>query len=92
MAMGTACVPSYANLDLGLWEREIFLTQPITGIENVHLWIRYIDNALFIWQGSEESLIEFVQQLNVNIRLTLNYDRNKIEFLDTMIIRDHLGN
>lgn len=27
--MGAACVPSYANLFLRLWEREIFLIHPV---------------------------------------------------------------
>lgn len=47
-----------------------------------------------IWKGSEQELIEFVTLLNTNqknIKLTLNYSPNVIEFLDLSIYRDQHG-
>ncbi|XP_069815789.1 uncharacterized protein [Dendropsophus ebraccatus] len=85
--MGAACAPSYANLFLGLWEREIFCTNPVENVEKVHLWLRFIDDVLFIWQGTEEELVRFVGNLNnnrKNIRLTLKYSR---EILNSWILK-----
>lgn len=59
-ALGAAC----ANLLLGLWEREVFLTLPVKNIET----LRYIDNILLIWQGPEKGLIEFINMLNTNLK------------------------
>ncbi|CAJ0968164.1 unnamed protein product [Ranitomeya imitator] len=70
-AMGASCAPSYANLFLGLWERDVVLDTP--GHSSVVSWLRYIDDILFIWQGSTSQLETFLNRLNINplnIRLT----------------------
>ncbi|XP_071999215.1 uncharacterized protein [Engystomops pustulosus] len=93
-AMGAACAPSYANLFLGLWERDIFLTNPKHHIEKVQLWSRYIDDVIMIWQGTEDELHEFMSDLNtnsLNIKLTYRMGRNDIEFLDVLFDVDENG-
>lgn len=92
--MGVACVSSYANLFLGLWEREIFLMHPVCHIEKVLLWTRYIDNILMVWHGPETDLLEFTNILNnieKNIKLTIKCDQNAMEFLDVYIFKDCEG-
>ncbi|CAJ0967928.1 unnamed protein product [Ranitomeya imitator] len=87
-AMGAAFAPSYANLFLGAWERQIFFTNPIADIEKVLFWARFIDDVLMIWQGTEEELLSFVSLLNtneINVRLTCKRSQTQIEFLDILI-------
>lgn len=57
-----SCAPSYANLFLGLWESGIFCTEPVSGINQVQYWGRYIDDILLIWQGTSQDLESFVQK------------------------------
>ncbi|XP_041424928.1 uncharacterized protein LOC121395443 isoform X1 [Xenopus laevis] len=52
------------------------------------MWLRYIDDLFFVWQGTEESLKLFVDHLNSRIptiKFTLEYDRNQIHFLDVTV-------
>ncbi|CAJ0958217.1 unnamed protein product [Ranitomeya imitator] len=87
--MGATCATSYANLFLGLWEREV--VQNLEGIDAVVSWSRYIDDILFIWQGSESSLLSFLDRLNLNpynIHLTWHYSKEQVEFLDICIKKD----
>lgn len=60
------------------------------------LYKRYIDDLFFIWEGSRDSLQEFLNELNSNnnnIRLTSDFSQNDIHFLDVNIFRqgDGLG-
>ncbi|XP_056392638.1 uncharacterized protein LOC130285306 [Hyla sarda] len=92
--MGASCAPSYANLFLGLWERGIFLTNPVLGIEKVQFWGRYIDDILIIWQGTSIELEEFIARLNcnsINIKLTYSIAKPSIDFLDIKIDVDEQG-
>ncbi|XP_056416701.1 uncharacterized protein LOC130369083 [Hyla sarda] len=92
--MGAACAPSYANLFLGLWERTIFMTEPAPHIEKVLQWGRYIDDILFVWQGTAEELSTFMTYLNtneLNIKLTYKWGRSKMEFLDVLFDVDQDG-
>lgn len=78
----------------GLWEREVFLTHSIQYIEKVQLWTRYIDNFLMIWQGTGEELLSFTNSLNANdknIKLTVSYIQDSVEFLDVKIFKDQDG-
>lgn len=49
VAMGTGCAPSYGNLYLGAWERDLF-SEDATSVDmsNVMTWHRYIDNVLMV--------------------------------------------
>ncbi|XP_069610910.1 uncharacterized protein [Ranitomeya imitator] len=90
-AMGAAFAPSYANLFLGLWERDLSLSDPASSIDRVPLWTRYIDDVFMIWQGPIHSLQEFMSSLNnnsINVRITYHHDSHSVEFLDVLIKRD----
>ncbi|XP_073442411.1 uncharacterized protein [Dendrobates tinctorius] len=93
-AMWAAFAPSYANLFLGLWERDIFCTNPTPLSTKMIFWVRYIDDVLAIWQGSEEDLVSFIRELNqnnINLKLTYHYSRTTVDFLDVCISKDGKG-
>ena len=51
-------------------------------------WKRFIDDILFIWTESEESLEKFLQDLNQfhpNLKFTYEKSKEKIDFLDVVI-------
>ena len=51
-------------------------------------WKRFIDDILFIWTESEESLEKFLQDLNKfppNLKFTYEKSKEKIDFLDVVI-------
>ncbi|CAJ0946852.1 unnamed protein product [Ranitomeya imitator] len=91
-AMGASCAPSYANLFLGLWERDTVLDTP--GHSSVVSWLRYIDDIFFIWQGSTSQLDMFLNHLNINsfnIKLTWAFSQNSVNFLDLSILKSSDG-
>ncbi|CAJ0930513.1 unnamed protein product [Ranitomeya imitator] len=93
-AMGASCAPSYANLFLGAWERQIFSSDPVLGTENIHHWMRYIDDVWFIWEGPRQDLDLLMSRLNMNelnIKLTYKVGR-ELEFLDIQIRTTSNGN
>lgn len=70
--------PSYANLLPGMWERRV-----LQG-DGVQCWLRYINN-IFIWQGSDVQLVEFIKQSNekaLNIKRTFSLNPHKVDFPD----------
>lgn len=82
-AMEVACAPSYANLFLRLWERGIFCTDSLQ--KNIYFWRWYIDDIMFIWQGTVDDLDQFMKNLNsndLNINLTYKCGKNNMDFLD----------
>ncbi|CAJ0968183.1 unnamed protein product [Ranitomeya imitator] len=92
-AMGACCAPSYANLFLGSWERQIFVCDPIPHASLISGWMRYIDDIWFIWEGSIEELstcMEALNQNDLNIKLTFHSGRS-VEFLDLSIKVDDKG-
>ncbi|CAJ0961224.1 unnamed protein product [Ranitomeya imitator] len=86
--MGAAFASSYANLFMGMWERDIFFSKPVAHIERVLFWARYIDDILMIWQGPEQDLLDFIGLLihnPYNIKLSHKYSQTSIDFLDIEI-------
>lgn len=51
-------------------------------------WLRYIDDTLMLWEGTQDGLSQFLDELNQNsrnIRLTFVADTQEISFLDLLI-------
>ncbi|KAM4043149.1 uncharacterized protein ACNLHF_013530 isoform 1-T1 [Anomaloglossus baeobatrachus] len=93
-AMGAAFAPSYANLFLGLWERDLFLSDRLSSMDRVPFWARYIDDIFLIWQGPSHLLKEFFSVINkneYNIHLTYSFSHDRIDFLDVVLKRDASG-
>lgn len=63
--MGTRFAPSYANLFMGLFESR-FIQNKHRWSSNIILYKRYIDDLIFLWDGSEVEFKEFTNYLNQN--------------------------
>ena len=59
-AIGTKFAPPYAVLFMAALEEKILSK----GKKKPSVWWRYIDNLLFIWEHGEESLKEFINEIN----------------------------
>lgn len=74
--MLTLCAPSYVNLYLGGWQRQIFSNDRLANyLSHVLFWYRFIDDLFLVWTGPSQLLIEFIQQLNIN-DMNLNFTYN----------------
>ena len=84
MAVGTRVAPSLANFVIGEFEEIFVYTYHTQSL----IWIRFLDDCFGIRLDTEESLIEFEDYLNSvdeNIKFTMEYSREKVAFLDTMV-------
>ena len=75
-AMGTACVPNYAN---------------IKGNDKVDLYLRYIYDIFPIWKGTEEELKKLFNEIakkHPSIKFDQKYSKSEIEFLDVLVYKD----
>ena len=83
-AIGTKFAPPYAILYMADLEEkllEIFEKKPM-------IWWRYIDDIFFIWEHGEESLRDFIDQVNLfhpTIKFTAEYSKEEVNFLDLNI-------
>ena len=84
--MGKRFAPGLANLYLRKFDQAAqhdFRINPL-------LFFRFLDDIFFIWPGDEESLLEygkFINNLIPDIKVTLEYNMNEINFLDTTIYK-----
>uniref|UniRef100_A0A8C5M7U7 Reverse transcriptase domain-containing protein n=1 Tax=Leptobrachium leishanense TaxID=445787 RepID=A0A8C5M7U7_9ANUR len=91
-AMGSKIAPSYANLFMALWEKT-WIKDQHEWDKNILIYKRYIDDIIFIWKGSEEDLVCFLEFLNQNdwgIRLDSHFSQSDISFLDLEIYIEDL--
>lgn len=90
--MGTSCVPSYSNLYLGAWERNIFANESYAFfLQSVLCWYRFIDDLFIVWTGSNTLLNELIQALNQNtdnLYFTFTCNATQIPYLDLTIIKN----
>ena len=85
-SMGTKCAPSYATLFMGKFE-ETHILPRIKDL--ILLYVRFIDDILFLWKDTEENLLKFFDEINSvhpSIKFDFNYSRTSINFLDTSIV------
>ena len=83
-AMGTAMAPSYANMFMNDLENK-FLNQ---SQNQPYLWIRYIDDIFMIWLNNQESLLQFINELNdfhPTIKFTKETSNIHINYLDITV-------
>ena len=82
--MGTKLAPSYANLFMTKFEEKYVYTYPL----QPKLWKRFIDDIFMIWSHGMDSLLEFIDHLNVvhpTIKFTSDISHTEISFLDFTI-------
>lgn len=66
--MGSTCTPTYANIHLGWWERNLGFREVLAEYKQwIPLWLRYIDDVVLIWSGTQKKIFEFVGKLNTNV-------------------------
>lgn len=89
--MGSCFSLNYACLYLVLWEEMHVLNPNNTWHEYITWYGRYIDDLLIIFSGNETALLafhEYLNSLNPNIRLSIEYSQTSIDFLDVTISKD----
>ena len=64
VAMGTKMAPTFACIFMGWLEKNMLAGWRSHGGLMPKLWRRYIDDIWFLWSGTEEKLVEFVNFLN----------------------------
>jgi hypothetical protein len=87
-AMGKRYAPSLANLYLVFFD---FMATNGFRIKP-DFFFRFLDDIFFIWKGSKEDLTEFENFLNnliPDIKVTLNCQKDQIDFLDTTVYKLH---
>ncbi|CAJ0950957.1 unnamed protein product [Ranitomeya imitator] len=91
--MGSHAAPPYANAYMIDFEESVIYKNSLFQ-DHVIIWKRYIDDVFCIWHGSPDSLDNFFAFLNVSwpgIEFTINTSQDKINFLDTLVIKDSDG-
>ena len=100
VAMGSRSSPTFACIFMGMLELLMLASWEQTGGVMPHLWKRFIDDILFFWQGSEESLLAFINHLNSchpTIKFEVvpgdsyNFTTRSVNFLDLTIWIDDAG-
>ena len=82
--MGTKLAPSYANLFMAKFEEKYVHTYPL----QPKLCKRFIDDIFMIWPHSMDSLLQFINHLNIvhpTIKFTSDNSDTEISFLDLYV-------
>ncbi len=82
-AIGSRLGMNYASTYLGSWEQKLLEQSPFEPL----VYFRYVDDVWGVWQHGEEKLKEFhtlANNIHPRIKIELRYDKDKIEFLDTI--------
>ena len=80
-AIGTKFAPTYTCIYMDQVEQKFLATQ----INQPLIWLRYIDDMIFIWTHGEEELEKFMSSFNSftpNLKLTCDSSKKDISFLD----------
>ncbi len=78
--MGTRMAPSFANLFMGRLEESFLQSQPLKPFK----WFRFIDDIFLIWQHGMETLLSFLNNLNLfsSLKFTWTISHESLTFLD----------
>ncbi|CAJ0960111.1 unnamed protein product [Ranitomeya imitator] len=74
------------------FEEEVIYTDPCFCSHSL-LWKCYIDDVFCIWDGTSVTLNSFLHNLNSawpELSFTITSSSQQVNFLDTMVIKDHL--
>ena len=83
IAIGSRLGRNFACTYMRKWDERLLEFE-----ENPFFYKRYIDDGIGIWDGDIDSLLRFTEHANnihENIKITLRWSREEIEFLDTMV-------
>lgn len=91
-SMGSKMAPSFASLFVGHFEKKfIWDNHRNPYLQYITNWKRYIDDIWFLWRGSEAQLQQFhtyVNNAGPHLNFTMEYDAQKMNFLDITVYRD----
>ena len=88
-AMDTIYAPAYAIFFMANFELK-YIYPYIR--DKTKMFLRFIDYLFMIWTGSEQELLDFINDLNKKhplIKFEFKYSQTKIEFLDVLVYKDH---
>ena len=83
-AMGHRYAPSYANLYMSEWEREVLELCPLKPL----LYLRFLDDIIGVWPHGEETFPQFIHLLNnhhPSIKVKYEISSTHVNFLDTTV-------
>ena len=80
-AIGTKFVPPHACLFMDKIEND-FLDSEIV---KPWLWLRYIDDILFIWTEGEDKLLNCLKNFHPNLKFTHEKSKSSVNFLDVSV-------
>jgi len=87
IAMGKKYAPSLANIYLINFD--LILSRGLDGVIPIFPF-RFLDDVFFLWGGTPDQLSKFQDHLNKiipGIKITFNYGKEHIDFLDTTIYK-----
>ena len=92
-AIGTRAAPTFANLFMGWWEKNLESTWTGTPIL---MFKRFIDDLFFIWTGSEQELQDFIRHANsifpsIKVTADYSYSSRSVSYLDMQVWIDEEG-
>ena len=82
--MGTKMAPSYANIFMGILEKQMLSTYP----HKPFIYFRYIDDIFMIWTDGEDSLNTFLERCNKqnkHIKFKPSGTGTTVSFLDVSV-------
>ncbi|KAM9330415.1 plasma kallikrein [Gastrophryne carolinensis] len=91
--MGSTVASAFANLFMG-WLEETSIYPTPQYKENVSFWGRYIDDIIMIWNGDDETALEFITILNSifpSIKFNSEISKDYVTFLDVALKKDPEG-
>ena len=92
--MGTLMACNYTTVLMRKFEQLMLRDYEISFDRKPSIWLRYIDDIFFIWNGDETSLKHFIQFCNsyvsnnhmkCTIKFITNYSQTHVTFLDTKV-------
>lgn len=85
-AMGKKFAPSYANIFMAQWEKDILQRSTL----KPGTWNRFLDDVFLIWTQGRETLEQFFTFLNSDnpcIKLKQEVSDTQVDFLDTTVFK-----
>ena len=85
-AMGKKFAPSYANIDMAIFEEEVLQS----AVKKPLAFFRFLDDIFIIWQDSLEEFKEFFNLLNnhrESIKFQYNISESSVDFLDVTVYK-----